>query len=96
MSDTFGRSIFLKIGSLGPTITRLLVYLRPSLLTIAIDRVMAPAIVTAWFSVMRASQTDKMNGPELAQSQGPVAVAAGLGVIVGPVLEGALASSSRS
>lgn len=92
MSDTFGRSVFLKIGSLGPTITRLLVYLRPSLLTIAIDRVMAPAIVTAWFSVMRASQTDKMNGPELAQSQGPVAVAAGLGVIVGPVLEGALAS----
>ena len=96
MSDTYGRSIFLKIGSLGPTLTRLSVFLRPSLATIALDRVLAPAIVTAWFSVMRASQTDKMSGPELAQAQGPVAVAAGLGVIAGPVLDGALSGYGGS
>jgi MFS family permease len=31
-----------------------------------------------------------MSGPELAKAQGPIAVAAGLGVIIGPILDGIL------
>ena len=96
MSDTYGRSVFLKLGCLGPTITRLLVFLRPSLATIALDRVLGPAVTTAWFSVVRASQTDKMSGPELAKAQGPIAVAAGLGVIIGPILDGIFTSIGGS
>ena len=97
MSDTFGRSAFLTTGCLAPTLLRFFVYLRPSsLFFLALDRVITPAVVTAWFSVMRASQTDTMTGEELAKAQGPVAVAAGLGVILGPFLDGFLARINPS
>lgn len=97
MSDTFGRSAFLTTGCLAPTLLRCLVYLMPSsLLALTLDRVISPAVVTAWFSVMRASQTDTMTGEELAKAQGPVAVAAGLGVITGPFLDGFLSRINPS
>ena len=90
MSDTWGRTLFLRVGCLVPMVLRALVFARPSLLTIGLDRVASPAVVTAWFSVMRAAQTDKMTVEELAKSQGPVAAFAGLGVMVAPFLDGLL------
>ena len=64
MSDTWGRTLFLRVGCLVPMVLRALVFARPSLLTIGLDRVASPAVVTAWFSVMRAAQTDKMTVEE--------------------------------
>ena len=46
MSDTYGRALFLKIGCFVPTVLRAMVFARPGLATIALDRVASPAVVS--------------------------------------------------
>mmetsp|Transcript_18224 Transcript_18224/g.29639 ORF Transcript_18224/g.29639 Transcript_18224/m.29639 type:complete len:736 (-) Transcript_18224:23-2230(-) len=89
MSDEHGRKPFLLLCILGTALSRLGVYLSPnSKRVIFSDRVASMALVTSFFSCIRAAQADVLStGSGLALAAGAIARYAGMGIFLGPYLD---------
>jgi hypothetical protein len=72
-------------------VLRFLVYLNPkSINMILIERCLSTAVVTGFFTSMRASLNDRLSGEELSVSGGEISTWAGAGVVLGPFIEAIL------
>jgi hypothetical protein len=64
------------------------VYLNPKNIgVITVERCLSVAVVTGFFTSMRASLNDRLSGDELSVSGAQMSVWAGAGVVVGPFIE---------
>jgi MFS family permease len=90
LSDKYGRKTFLVGGLLGSAIANLASFLplllgrQPSLSLLIFERCMRTAADTVVFTNVRASMSDFLAGAELTISASRVAMAAGVGVLLGP------------
>lgn len=88
MSDRFGRRPMLLLSPISCAILRFLVYAFPgNARMIMFERMLSSAVVTGFFSTMRAMLNDKLNMEELVVSGGLISVYAGFGVMLGPFIE---------
>ena len=88
LSDRYGRKGFLVMITGALALSRASVYLRPrSITTIRTDRIASMALVTSFFSLVRAMQHDVIHDRKsAAQAAAQIAKWAGLGVVVGPIV----------
>ena len=90
LSDKYGRKMFLVGGLLGSATANLASFLphllggQPSLQLLIFERCMRTAADTVVFTNVRASMSDFLTGAELTISASRVAMAAGVGVLLGP------------
>jgi len=88
MSDRFGRRPMLLVSPITCAFLRSLVYSFPgSAKMIMMERMLSSAVVTGFFSTMRAMLNDKLTMKELTVSGGLISVYAGCGVMLGPFIE---------
>lgn len=90
LSDAYGRKAFLMQAPLVSAILKLFVFLRPSALTIGLERVLSGAATTIGGSTACSSAlADVVEDPkELGRAYASLGTATGLGVIIGPLLGG--------
>jgi len=87
LSDTYGRKPFLMQAPLVSVILKTLVVLRPSTLTIAIERISGACTTIGGSTSCSAALADILSDTkELSQAYSMLGTAAGLGVIIGPML----------
>ena len=88
MSDRFGRRPLLLTSPITCAVLRGAVFAFPhSASLIMFERMLSSAVVTGFFSTMRAMLNDKLSMEELVVASGSISVYAGLGVMLGPFLE---------
>lgn len=88
LSDRFGRRPILFLSPVTCAALRSLVLLFPSSRgAIMLERVLSSAVVTGFFSTMRAMLNDKLSGPERVFADGTISIYAGAGSILGPLIE---------
>jgi MFS family permease len=90
LSDKYGRKTFLVGGLLGSALANTALFLpfllgkRPALPLLIFERCMRTTSDTVFFTNVRASMSDFLAGAELTISASRVAMAAGVGVLLGP------------
>lgn len=88
LSDCFGRRPLLLLSPITCSILRGLVALFPSSPNlIMVERMLSSAVVTGFFSTMRAMLNDTLEGKDLIVGMGAFSAWAGSGVILGPYVE---------
>jgi DHA1 family tetracycline resistance protein-like MFS transporter len=87
MSDRFGRRPLLLLSPITCALLRGLVFLSPTKGVIMCERMLSSAVVTGFFSTMRAMLNDKLSMEQLVVAGGAISVYAGVGVMLGPFLE---------
>jgi MFS family permease len=93
MSDTHGRSVFLKVAVGVGLLPRLLVPILPDSLSVTIaERVIGQICYSAIQTISTASLSDCLDGSKLAMANTRLQAFAALGLILGPLLGGKLAS----
>lgn len=87
LSDAEGRKKFIVGGLLTTAVLDLLVASRPtSLATLVFNSIVSTASNTAFITILRAGMADLLSGRDLGVANSQVGIAAGLGVIIGPLL----------
>lgn len=88
MSDRFGRRPLLLTSPITCALLRGAVFAFPtSARVIMLERMLSSAVVTGFFSTMRAMLNDKLSMEDLVVASGTISVYAGIGVMLGPFLE---------
>ena len=87
LSDAYGRKMFIAQAPIFSILLKLLVFLKPSLTTVALERCLGGATTTLGGSTTCGSTlADLVEDPqELGQSYALMGTAAGLGVMIGPL-----------
>jgi MFS family permease len=87
LTDTYGRKPLL-VGALAANATMAAVTFRNSgsFTVLALERLVTTASDTVFFTTMRAAMTDRLSGAALTESGGLVAMWAGAGVCLGPMI----------
>ena len=91
-SDSIGRRCFLVAAPLLQGLHRVLFFLYPTEGMLWSQRIMFQPLNKAYFTILQASDSDIMTPQEVAASAGMPAMAAGMGLIVGPALGTILSS----
>jgi len=88
LSDRFGRRPLLLLSPVTCALLRGLVYVFPtSQRALKLERVLSSAVITGFFTTMRAMLNDKLQGPDRVFADGSMSLYAGAGVIFGPLME---------
>lgn len=88
LSDCFGRRPLLLLSPICCSFLRAMVALFPANpRVIMCERMLSSAVVTGFFSTMRAMLNDKLQGKDLVVAGGAMSMWAGSGVIIGPYIE---------
>jgi DHA1 family tetracycline resistance protein-like MFS transporter len=88
LSDRFGRRPMLLTSPITCAVLRGAVFAFPSSAeVIMVERMLSSAVVTGFFSTMRAMLNDKLSMEALVIASGNISVFAGLGVMLGPFIE---------
>lgn len=87
LSDTYGRKTIMPLGHCSLIICRLLMFLRPySIWPLITEQIVTVPLITSFFTTWRASLSDELEGGEFAQAAAKVGVAAGVGLVSGPLV----------
>lgn len=99
LSDAYGRKPFLMQAPAMSCVLKLLVYLKPSTITVGLERCLAGACTTIGGSTACSSALADIyidDPKELGQAYATLGTATGLGVIVGPMIGGLAIGKSGS
>ncbi len=87
LSDKFGRKAIMPLGHLSMLVTRLLMFVRPaSMGPLVLEQLITVPLVTSFFTTWRAAVSDVVSGAAYARAQAKIGVAAGFGVLIGPLM----------
>lgn len=87
LSDTYGRKTILPLGHLSLLVCRFLMFLRPEAMwPLITEQIVTVPFITSFFTTWRASLSDELEGTEFAQAAAKVGVAAGVGLVSGPLV----------
>lgn len=88
LSDRFGRRPILMSCAVLLSAVRALVFAFPhTLRSILVERMLSSAVITAFFSTLRAMLNDQLDRAELVVAAGAISIYAGAGLIFGPYIE---------
>ena len=87
LSDTYGRKPIMPLGHLSLLVCRAIMFVRPhSLWPLILEQIVTVPFITSFFTTWRASLSDELQGSDFAQASAKVGVAAGVGLVCGPLL----------
>lgn len=87
LTDSWGRKAVMPLGNISTFLFRILVFLRPNeAWPMVVEQLVTVPLTTSFFTTWRAAVSDVLEGTAYAQFQAKMGMAAGLGVIIGPLL----------
>jgi len=87
LADKYGRRVIVPIGSLATMLVRGILFANPGKLwPVVLEQLVSIPLVTTFFATYRASLGDSLKGASFAKANAKLGVAAGISVMMGPLL----------